>query len=135
MGDATGKDASSGTLSKPDPKGGTERRRYDLTGSIPQWITSALLAIIGVLILMVWNSMDRRVNELEKKIETIVAAQESKTLAAATDIAAIKVHNSVTDQIVAELRVGQMQTSTLVTQVVTELKFLSAQLAAKNGQK
>lgn len=125
---ATGK-GSSDTHPKVTDKGTSERRRYDLTGSIPQWITSALLAIIGFLIIMVWNSMDRRVTDLEKEIKGVVAMQEAKALAAATDIATLKVHTTVTDQIVAELRAGQSQTSNLVTQAITELRFLSTQLS------
>lgn len=118
-GDATGK-GSSDTL--PRVEKGSERRRSDVTGNIPQWITSIFLGIIGVLILMVWNAMDNRVMVLEKKIEVMVSAQESKATQAATDIATLKVHSAVTDQVLAELRASQNQMVIQVTQAVTEMR-------------
>jgi HAMP domain-containing protein len=133
MGEATGGDPSSGTLAKVKAKE-TERRRYDLTGSIPQWIAAALLTIIGALLLLIWNSTDRRIGELEKRMQEIAATVESKSTLSIADIATLKLHATMTDQICGELRAGQSQTATLVTQAVTELKFLSSRLM-ENRQK
>lgn len=129
-GEATGT-GSSGTLPKTSADTKSERRRYDVTGNIPQWITSILLGIIGVLLLMVWNAMDNRVKFVEAKIDGITTAQTTKAAALETDLAALKLRAAMNEQIVSELRAAQSQTRDLVTQVVTEVKLMTAQFASQ----
>lgn len=123
----TGDKGSSGTLSRVAEKG-TERRRYDLTGSIPQWIASFLLAMIGCLILLIWNSMDRRVQSLEKQIETVVAASNDKN----GDVLTLKARSIMMDQMIAEIKANQKQTSDLLINLATEVRVMSAQLQKRS---
>lgn len=127
-GEATGT-GSSGTLPKTSPEKGTsERRRYDVTGNIPQWITSILLAIIGCLLLMVWNSMDSRVKAMEAKLDAVVAAQAAKTSTIDTELATLKVQRSMHDATISELKSSHQQMMVQVGQMVGELKLLNLQL-------
>lgn len=104
--------------------GQQERRRTDIVGNIPQWLTSILLAMIGTLVLMIWSSMENRVKQLEASIAEILKNDTSRT----TDIATLKQHALTVDQSISEIKVGQANVSGQVTTLVGEIKALNVQL-------
>lgn len=125
-----------------------ERRKYDLTGNIPQWIAVLLLGAIGSLGLMIWNSMENRVRVLEDRIDKIMELANAKVTELEIvkskigehDAMTRKVHENtavisamaaktaVSEQTVAQLKASQETMNATLINVVAELKSIQRAL-------
>lgn len=108
----------------------SERRKYDLVGNVPQWIAAILLSIIGVLILGMWSSMERRVTQLETRLDSFTEFVTTKS----SEIETLKLKTTYGDTALSDLKAQQNMLTTAVNALTTEVRVLSGEVKSLKGR-